>query len=59
MNIALNTFEVQAQENGQFAVFIDGVHIAVYAREADALSDCARLQQGPEHPAVKNWDGIE
>ena len=40
-----NTFEVQAQENGQFALFVDGVHVAVYAGEADALSDCARLQQ--------------
>jgi hypothetical protein len=45
MNITPNTFEVRALEDGKCAVFVDGEQIAIYAVEADALSDCARLQQ--------------
>jgi hypothetical protein len=39
-----NTFEVLAL-NRQFVVFVDGVHVASYVIEADALANCARLER--------------
>jgi hypothetical protein len=52
---ASHTFEVKATADGHYAVFIDGVRIALHALEGDAHAHHARLQsQAAEQPAA--WD---
>jgi hypothetical protein len=36
---------VQAQEDGHFAVFVDGVLIAAFSLEAEAMAHCERLKK--------------
>jgi hypothetical protein len=45
----VNTYDVIRTADGRFAVFVNGVHIADYEHEQDALAHCDRLRRQMQH----------